>query len=160
MPLGGYNKDCNRLFFFFAFENQRRDTPPANPNRVKVPTQLERQGDFSQSVDNNNRPYNLIRDYTTGLPCTATNTSGCFQDGGVLGRIPANRLYAPGLAILNAFPLPNVPNAAGYNFESQVAVEIDPEYTLAYSGLGVCYSTYVMKGMGGISFYDEAEAAA
>ena len=111
VPLGGYNKDRNRLFFFFAFENQRRDTPPANPNRVKVPTELERLGDFSQSVDNNNRPYNLIRDYTTGLPCTATNTSGCFQDGGVLGRIPASRLYAPGLAILNAYPLPNVPNA-------------------------------------------------
>ena len=124
-PLGGYNKDRNRLFFFFAFENQRRDIPPPNPNRVKVPTELERLGDFSQSVDNNNRPYNLIRDYTTGLPCTATNTSGCFQDGGVLGRIPANRLYAPGLAILNAYPLPNVPNAAGYNYESQVAVQID-----------------------------------
>ena len=119
IPLGGYNKDRNRLFFFFAFENQRRDIPPANPNRVKVPTELERVGDFSQSVDNNNRPYNLIRDYTTGLPCTASNTSGCFQDGGVLGRIPASRLYAPGLAILKAYPLPNVPNAAGYNYESQ-----------------------------------------
>ena len=44
MPLGGYNKDNNRLFFFFAFENQRRFTPPANPNRVKVPTELERHG--------------------------------------------------------------------------------------------------------------------
>ncbi len=125
IPLGGYNKDKNRLFFFVAFENQGRNIPPANPNRVKVPTALERQGDFSQSVDNNNRPYNLIRDYTTGLPCAATNTSGCFQDGGVLGRIPANRLYATGLAVLRAFPEPNVPNAAGYNYESQVPVQID-----------------------------------
>jgi hypothetical protein len=89
-----------------------------------VPTALERQGDFSQSRDNNNNPYNLIRDYTTGLPCTAANTSGCFQDGGVLGRIPQNRLYAPGLAVLNAFPRPNA-SGAGYNYESQVAVEID-----------------------------------
>ena len=124
VPLGSYNKDHNRLFFFFAFENQGRFTPPPNPNRVKVPTALERTGDFSQSVDNNNRPYNLIRDYTTGLPCTASNTSGCFQDGGVLGRIPANRLYQPGLAILNAYPLPNA-SGAGYNFESQTAVQID-----------------------------------
>ncbi len=124
VPLGGYNKDKNRLFFFFAFENQGRFTPPANPNRVKVPTDLERQGDFSQSRDNNNNPYNLIRDYQTGLPCTATNTSGCFQDGGVLGRIPANRLYAPGMAILNAYPKPNA-SGAGYNYESQVAVKID-----------------------------------
>jgi hypothetical protein len=125
VPLGGYNKDRNRLFFFFAFENQGRNIPPANPNRVKVPTALERQGDFSQSVDNNNRPYNLIRDYTTGLPCTATDTRGCFQDGGVLGRIPASRLYGPGLAILRAYPEPTVLNAAGYNYESQVAVKID-----------------------------------
>ena len=29
------------------------------------------------------------------LPCSATDTSGCFKDGGVLGKIPANRLYAP-----------------------------------------------------------------
>ena len=43
----------------------------------------------------------------------------------MLGRIPANRLYAPGLAILRAFPEPNVPNAAGYNYESQTAVQID-----------------------------------
>jgi hypothetical protein len=124
VPLGGYNKDKNRLFFFFAFENQRRFTPPANPNRVKVPTELERHGDFSQSVDNNNSLFNLIRDSSTGLPCTATNTSGCFQDGGVLGRIPASRLYAPGMAILNAYPLPNA-SGAGYNYESQVAVQID-----------------------------------
>ena len=38
VPLGSYNKDHNRLFFFFAFENQGRFTPPPNPNRVKVPT--------------------------------------------------------------------------------------------------------------------------
>jgi hypothetical protein len=124
VPLGGYNKDRNRLFFFFAFENQRRFTPPANPNRVKVPTDLERQGDFSQSRDNNNNLFNLIRDYQTGLPCTAADTRGCFQDGGVLGRIPANRLYAPGMAILNAYPKPNA-SGAGYNFESQVATQID-----------------------------------
>ena len=124
VPLGGYNKDKNRLFFFFALENQRRFTPPANPNRVKVPTDLERQGDFSQSRDNNNNLYNLIRDYQTGLPCTATDTRGCFQDGGVLGRIPQSRLYGPGMAILNAYPTPNA-SGAGYNYESQVAVQID-----------------------------------
>ena len=41
----------------------------------------------------------------------------------------------------------------------QSAVGLDPEFALAYSALGVSYSTYVMKGMGGISYYDEAEAA-
>jgi hypothetical protein len=61
-----------------------------------VPTALERQGDFSQSVDSSGNPYPFIRDFTTGLPCGPSDTRGCFQDGGVLGRIPANRLYAPG----------------------------------------------------------------
>ena len=69
-----------------------------------MPTALERAGDFSQSVDNSGNPYPYIRDYTTGLPCSASDTRGCFQDGGVLGRIPQNRLYPPGLAALNIFP--------------------------------------------------------
>jgi Carboxypeptidase regulatory-like domain len=124
VPLGGYNRDRNRLFFFFAQEHQQRFQPPVDPRRVRVPTELERHGDFSQSLDNNGQLFNFIRDYTTGLPCNASNTSGCFQDGGVLGRIPQNRLYAPGLAILGIYPAPN-DSGAGYNFSSQVAQERD-----------------------------------
>ena len=63
---------------------------------TRVPTALERAGDFSQSLDSGGNPYPYIRDYTTGLPCSASDTRGCFQDGGVLGKIPANRLYWPG----------------------------------------------------------------
>jgi hypothetical protein len=124
IPLGGYNRDRNRLFFFFAQEHQQRFQPPTNPLRVRVPTERERQGDFSQSLDNTGRPWPYIRDYTTGLPCGASNTSGCFADGGVLGKIPANRLYAPGLAILNVYPLPN-DSGPNYNFSSQEASERD-----------------------------------
>ena len=67
-------------------------------HQARVPTALERAGDFSQSVDSSGNPYPYIRDYTTGLPCSASDTRGCFQDGGVLGRIPASRLYAAGLS--------------------------------------------------------------
>jgi hypothetical protein len=124
VPLGRYNQDRNRLFFFFAQEHQQRFQPPTDPRRVRVPTELERRGDFSQSVDNTGRPWPYIRDYTTGLPCSASDTRGCFQDGGVLGRIPQSRLYAPGLAVLNIYPMPN-DAGAGYNFSSQVAQERD-----------------------------------
>jgi hypothetical protein len=124
MPLGGYNRDRNRLFFFFAQEYQQRFVPPPDPRRVKVPTAREQLGDFSESVDNTGRPFPYIRDYTTGLPCSAADTRGCFQDGGVLGRIPQNRLYAPGLAILAIYPDPN-DSGAGYNFSSQEAAELD-----------------------------------
>ena len=64
----------------------------ATPIRYRVPTALERVGDFSQTRDNNGNLFNLIADAQSGLPCTAANTAGCFQDGGVLGKIPTNRL--------------------------------------------------------------------
>ena len=114
----GFNADKKKLFFFFSQEHQRR--VENNPERqTRVPTALERQGDFSQSVDSGGVRYNLIKDYQTGLPCSATDTRGCFQDGGVLGKIPANRLYAPGMAILNMFPAPNFNGTGGLNYASQ-----------------------------------------
>ncbi|MPY89166.1 MAG: hypothetical protein GEU99_14720 [Luteitalea sp.] len=108
----------NKLFFFYAHEYQPR-TGGNNVQRYRLPTALERQGDFSRSTDNNGDLYNLIRDASTGLPCTETDHSGCFQDGGVLGRIPQNRLYEPGLNIMNMFPLPNLSDDSGedYNYE-------------------------------------------
>ncbi len=95
----------NKLFFFFAQEWRPRETS-GSIARFRVPTPAERQGDFSQSRDNNGNIYNLIRDTSTGLPCTTTNTSGCFQDGGVLGKVPQNKLNQIGLSILNFYPLP------------------------------------------------------
>jgi hypothetical protein len=80
-------------------------------------------GDFSQSVDANGNPFPFIRDTSTGLPCTAGDTRGCFQDGGVLGRVPQDRLYQPTLAALGLFPLPNVTGQRGYNYASQTPSE-------------------------------------
>jgi hypothetical protein len=115
----GFNTDKKRLFFFWSQEYQRRSLP-ANIRQTRVPTALERAGDFSQSVDSSGAPFPYIRDATTGLPCSASDTSGCFQSGGVLGRIPANRLYAPGIAALNIFPTSNFSGGSGVNFQSQV----------------------------------------
>ena len=74
-----------------------------------MPTALERAGDFSQSVDSSGNPFPYIRDYQLAQAnptwgCSATDQRACFADGGVLGRIPQNRLYANGLAALNIFP--------------------------------------------------------
>jgi len=114
----------DKLFFFFSQEFQRQLKPQNNRN-VTMPTALERTGDFSQSRDNNgNRVF--IRDYTKTGTCTSANTAAnpgaCFIDGGVLNKIPTNRLYAPGLAILKVFPLPNAVGAGnGFNFRSQIS---------------------------------------
>ena len=96
----------NSWFFFYGHEFRPRETGGAI-NRFRVPTLLERQGDFSQTTDNNGALFNLVRDASTGLPCTAANTNGCFQGGGVLGRIPQNRLYGLGLNVLKQWPVPN-----------------------------------------------------
>ena len=109
----------NRLFFFYSHE-YRPSTSGGNINRFRVPTLLERQGDFSQTLDNNGNLFNLIRDASTGLPCTAADTSGCFQDGGVLGRIPQDRLYQVGINLLNRYPLPNVEQQPGSNYNLEI----------------------------------------
>ncbi len=90
---GGHNK----LFFFFA-EEFNPATAGGTQQTFRLPTALERQGDFSQTTDNLGNPFPYIKDPQSTGACAATATgdhSGCFQDGGVLGRIPANRLYRP-----------------------------------------------------------------
>ncbi len=109
----------NKLFFFFSHEMRPR-TGGNNVERFRVPTALERKGDFSQSLDQNGNLYPYIRDPQSGLPCSSSNTAGCFQDGGVLGRIPANRLYAPGMALLNMVPVqPTMTQAQATNYNVQ-----------------------------------------
>jgi len=119
---GHFNRNKDKLFFFWSQEYQNQLNPQGEKDKT-VPTALERQGDFSQSVDKSGNPYPYIRDYTSGLPCGASDTRGCFADGGVLGRIAKSRLYQPGLAILNLYPAPNAQQfqKSGYNFRSQIS---------------------------------------
>ena len=113
-----FNTNKQKLFFFYSHEDQKRFIPPTSPTRVTVPTALERQGDFSKTVDNAGNPFPYVRDAGSNLPCNATNTSGCFQDAGVVGRIPASRLYNLGLNVLKIYPLPNI-TGVGYNYQTE-----------------------------------------
>jgi hypothetical protein len=112
----------NKLFFFYSHEFRPVTAAinGGNPIRIRVPTAAERAGDFSQTRDNTGALFNLIHDPLSPLPCTAANTGGCFADGGVLGKIPANRLYSVGQAILNRYPLPNVAQGPGQNYNYQI----------------------------------------
>jgi len=103
----------NKLFFFYALELEPR-TQGLNIQRFRMPTALERVGDFSQTTDNNGNPYPFIKDPNLSGSCAGpvtnpANQVACFADGGTLGRIPANRLYPIGLNILNIYPMPNCP---------------------------------------------------
>ncbi len=56
-------QDKRKLFFFWSQEFQRRSDPAA-VRQTRVPTALERRGDFSQSVDSSGNPFPYIRDYS------------------------------------------------------------------------------------------------
>jgi Carboxypeptidase regulatory-like domain len=112
----------NKLFFFYAQEFQPR-TAGNDVVRYRMPTALERAGDFSQTTDNNGNPFPYIKDPSLSAACTAAavaaGSHGCFADGGVIGRIPASRLYQTGVNVLKRYPLPNLSPATGqaYNYE-------------------------------------------
>jgi Carboxypeptidase regulatory-like domain/TonB-dependent Receptor Plug Domain len=99
----------NKFFFFYAHEFRPQSIlgNSANVIRLRLPTAAERTGDFSQSRDQNGNPIPAIIDYTTGTPFP----------GNI---IPQNRLYAPGIAVLNQYPLPNVTQTPGANYNYQL----------------------------------------
>jgi hypothetical protein len=107
IPGTRFNKDRSRLFFFFSYD-KLNNHGIAGPNRYTMPTALERAGDFSQSVNANGSAI-LIRDPTSGLPCTAVGDPGCFAGN----KIPASRLSPIGQAFINKFPLPNTVDPTG-----------------------------------------------
>jgi hypothetical protein len=106
----------NRWFFFYGHEYRPRKSG-GNISRFRVPTLLERQGDFSQTTDNNGNPFPFIKDPLVAGTCSATVQTACFRDGGVLGRIPQNRLYPIGLNVLKQWPEPNT-SGLNYNLET------------------------------------------
>jgi len=117
-PVGKPGRD-NKLFFFFSQEFAPRTS--GNDRQVfRVPTALERQGDFSATTDNLGAPFPFIKDPLLTGTCSATNQTACFFDNGILGKIPANRLYDVGLNVLKMYPMPNRTPAAGENFNYEV----------------------------------------
>jgi hypothetical protein len=117
----------NKIFFFHALEIRPRSAGN-DVQSFRLPTALERQGDFSQSLDNNGALYPYIKDPLLSGACNATTQAGCFADGGVLGRIPQSRLYQPGLNILKMWPMPTGSEITGRNFEIRRPVQDSLSY--------------------------------
>ncbi len=98
IPGTNFNKSHNRLFWFFSYD-YLHNTGVTGANRYTMPTELERQGDFSRTLTTTGVLI-PIRDYTTGQP---------FPDN----RIPASRFDRAGVALMNLFPLPNTTDPTG-----------------------------------------------
>jgi Carboxypeptidase regulatory-like domain len=112
----------NKLFFFYAHEYRPSTTATngGNPIRLRVPTDLERRGDFSQTLDQTGTPFPYIKDPASSAACSPAVKTGCFQADGVLGRIPTASIYQPGLALLSRYPRANVTQVTGTNYNYEV----------------------------------------
>jgi hypothetical protein len=100
----GFNENRDKLFFFWSHEILPRTVPPNGPTRRRMPTLAERNGDFSQTV--NNRGNRLwVRDPRAAGSCNVNSGGpGCFP-GNV---IPADRIHPLTRALFNLLPEPNI----------------------------------------------------
>jgi hypothetical protein len=110
VPGTGFNKARNKLFFFFSQDLVQR-TDPGNLNQRRMPTALERQGNFSQTLDANKNLINIRDPLLAGSCSTTAGGPACFP-GNI---IPTSRFDPVGLALLNLFPLPNATDPTGTN---------------------------------------------
>ncbi|MDR3701914.1 MAG: carboxypeptidase-like regulatory domain-containing protein [Candidatus Sulfopaludibacter sp.] len=88
-----FNTAKNKLFFFWSQEYTGQYVGGGSQTKY-TPTALERQGNFSQSFQNNGSLVPII-----------DPTTGAAFPGNI---IPANRITPLGQSMLNFFPLPNI----------------------------------------------------
>ncbi|HEX9001077.1 MAG TPA: carboxypeptidase regulatory-like domain-containing protein [Blastocatellia bacterium] len=113
-----FNKGKDKLFWLWGQEwvRQRR----TDNTTQRVATLKMRQGDFSELADPNNplRVVRFIKDPLLTGNCNASDQTACFRDGGIVNKIPTNRLSQNGLAFLRAqpTPIPGFFTSSGQNF--------------------------------------------
>jgi hypothetical protein len=116
-----------RTFFFGTYEGLRDNYVAAGGFEATVPTALERQGDFSHTLNANGTQLVIYDPSTTAQqpggstacttsPVTASQTVYCRQQFSYNGRanvIDPSRINQVGLNLLNLYPLPNQPGLGG-----------------------------------------------
>ncbi|HLH04528.1 MAG TPA: carboxypeptidase regulatory-like domain-containing protein [Bryobacteraceae bacterium] len=113
IPHTRFNRNRDKLFFFFAYEYYRQQTQDPSHDIFSsfVPTAEMRAGNFTQSY------LNSVTTSASGYAITGAATSGIY--GTPTGQIPANRINPTGLAMMNLYALPNTSassNPGGYNY--------------------------------------------
>lgn len=102
---GHVNRNKNKLFFFFAQEFLP-NTVPQSPRYYTVPSIAERNGDFNQSVGNQNGTLYPAGKIVDPMNRNAAGVALPFANGVIsTGRIDLNMQK-----LLNVFPKPNAPN--------------------------------------------------
>jgi hypothetical protein len=138
IPGTDFNAGRNKLFWLWGQEwvKFRRE----QTTTIRVPTLRMRQGDFSEVFPGGpNYVAALGLNYYIKDPqktggCSASDTSGCFSDGGVLNKIPTARLSPNGLALMRALPepIPGFFGPSGQNyFQSRAAPQDQLKSTIS-----------------------------
>ena len=112
----------NRLFWFFAFEGLKDGQP--NPTFTTVPTDAERQGNFSQVLAADGASNQLYDPYSSVLNGTAIASRTPYPNN----VIPQSQLSPIALAYLKFYPEPNIvaARADGYqNFGNSATTNDD-----------------------------------
>jgi hypothetical protein len=110
VPGTDFNKGRNKLFFFWSQDILAR-TDPGSLQQRRMPTPLERMGDFSQSYDSSGRLVHIRDPLLSGTCNTINGGPACFADN----RIPAGRINPTAQSLMNLFPLPNASDPTGSN---------------------------------------------
>jgi len=107
-----FNRSKTKLFFFYSEEDWRSKIPSA-VYQYTVPTALERQGDFSQTLTQGGALV-VIKDPVNGGSPFPNNV------------IPKNRIDPNGQALLSIDPMPNILNRSitggAYNYQFQESI--------------------------------------
>src|SRR5262245_12665767 len=100
-PLGYDGRD--RTFFFFGFEKVQNVSSIVR--QARVPTGLERVGDFSQTLSPSGAPLRIFSPLSTVVDANGRFVSRAEFSG---AKIPQDFLSPVGLAVLSQYPLPNL----------------------------------------------------
>ena len=127
IPGTGFNKERNKLFWLYSMEWVKVRQTSNIINRV--PTARMRVGDFSElfpggpNFNANLGVTRFVKDPLKSGACNATDQTACFNDGGIINKIPTARLSPNGLALLRAYadPIPGFFNAGSNFFQSRPA---------------------------------------
>jgi hypothetical protein len=101
VQIPGLYNGKDKTFFLFSWESYREVLGQTKIGRV--PTLLERNGDFSESRVPITQAALYLRDPLLTGTCNATTRTSCFPGN----RIPASRFHPTALKLMAYYPLPN-----------------------------------------------------
>jgi hypothetical protein len=117
IPGTSLNKNKDRLYFFWAQEFYQQ-LVPGSITQFRTPTALERNGDFTQSVNGDGQPLTIYD------PATGTPLAGNKIDFNSLSPTQQS-VFTEIQKVMNLYPLPNVSGNNQYNFSQQLSYD-DP----------------------------------